>query len=255
MAQRTLATPRVDPLAIEMPPTQDELPYSDGEPMESERHFKQMQLLIDALDLHWGDRDFYVGGNMFVYYNLGQLRNQDFKGPDVFIVLDVPRGERKSWVSWEESKGPDVVIELLSASTAHIDKGPKMRIYQNMMRVVEYYWYDPFSTELAGFKLTDGVYKPLRLDKEDRLVSPLLGLTLVRWTGKYKDVEATWLRWATLDGTLLPTSEENAEAAQREAEAAQREAVAAQQRATELEALLARYRQQYGDLDATTGDK
>jgi Uma2 family endonuclease len=38
------------------------------------------------------------------------------------VVLDVPRRERKSWVVWEEEKAPDVVIELLSESTAKKDK-------------------------------------------------------------------------------------------------------------------------------------
>jgi hypothetical protein len=32
-----------------LPPTQAELPYDDGEPMESQRHRCQMELLIQAL--------------------------------------------------------------------------------------------------------------------------------------------------------------------------------------------------------------
>jgi hypothetical protein len=47
-------------------------------------------------------------------------------------------------------------------------------------------------------------------------------------------VKARWLRWATLEGVLLPTGEEKAKQAQ--------------QRATELEALLARYREHFGEL-------
>jgi len=89
---------------------------------------------------------------MFVYYSLEQARNQDFKGPDVFVVLVVPRRERKSWVVWEEGKGPDVVIELLSNSTAEHDKTAKKQTYQNRLRVPEYFWFDPFNPEdLAGF--------------------------------------------------------------------------------------------------------
>ena len=66
---------------------------------------------------------------MFVYYSLAQVRNRDFKGPDFFAVLGVPKGERKSWVVWEEGKAPDVVIELLSESTAQQDKTNKKQIY------------------------------------------------------------------------------------------------------------------------------
>jgi Uma2 family endonuclease len=111
-------TPELQAIGITLPPTQDELPYSDGEPMESERHFAQMRLLVESLQ-SWLDarEDGYIGGNMFVYYSLAQVKNQDFRGPDFFAALGVPKKERKSWVCWEEGKTPDVVIELLSEST------------------------------------------------------------------------------------------------------------------------------------------
>lgn len=57
-----------------------------------------MDLLIEPLWNALQERDAYIGGNMFVYYSLAQVRNQGFRGPDVFVVLDVPRKERKSWV-------------------------------------------------------------------------------------------------------------------------------------------------------------
>ena len=237
------ATPVVEAEVYEpitLPPTQAELPYSDGDPMESERHILQMQLLMDTLRTHWADRDVFIGGNMFVYFSLQQVRNRDFRGSDFFVVLDVPRGERKSWVIWEEGKGPDVVIELLSESTAEEDRGRKMRVYQDWLRVPEYYWYDPFSAEWAGFKLSNRQYTPLAPDEQGRLTSDSLGLLLTRWTGTYKGIEATWLRFAQADGTLLPTPDEQAEAAER--------------RAAELEARLARYRERFGDLSDTEGE-
>ena len=84
------------------------LPYDDGIPMETPRHRFQMNLLIESLDVRWADRDdFYVGGNMFVYFSPDQVRSHDFRGPDLFVVLDVTRRERKSWVVWQEGKGPD----------------------------------------------------------------------------------------------------------------------------------------------------
>jgi len=118
-------------LGVEMPPTEDALPYDDGMPLESERHMLQLQLLLDPLRRFWADRqDVYVGGNMFVYFSLEQVRNQDFRGPDFFAVLGVPKRERKSWVVWQEGKGPDVVIELLSESTAAQDKEALLARYQ-----------------------------------------------------------------------------------------------------------------------------
>lgn len=227
---------------VTIPPTEDELPYDDGVPMESLRHVLQMEMLIHPLRLLWKQRqDVFVAGNMFVYFSEAQVRNQDFRGPDVFVVLDVPKRERKSWVVWQEGKGPDLVIELLSDSTAEKDKGEKKLIYQNQLRVPEYYWFDPYSGELAGFVLVRGIYEPVEIDEQNRLISRHLQLALVRWEGTYADVNAEWLRWETLDGVLLPTPQEEAEAAQQQAEAAQ-------QRTAELEAQLARYRERFGEL-------
>ncbi|MEH1855936.1 MAG: Uma2 family endonuclease [Nostoc sp.] len=205
MSETILAAPE-----IQLPPSQAELPYDDGIPMESARHKAQMDLLIDAL-IPWLEEreDGFIGGNMFVYYSLAQVRNKDFKGPDFFAVLGVPKGERRSWVVWEEGKAPDVVIELLSDSTAQADKNLKKLIYQNQMRVPEYFWYDPFNPDdLAGFSNEKGVYQPIAANTQNQLVSQSLGLALQLWQGNYKGINATWLRWAMSLGELLPTPEE-----------------------------------------------
>ncbi|MBU7581344.1 MAG: Uma2 family endonuclease [Nostoc sp. TH1S01] len=205
MSDITLAAPD-----IQLPPTQAELPYDDGVPMESARHKAQMDLLIDAL-IPWLEQreDGFVGGNMFVYYSLAQVRNKDFKGPDFFAVLGVPKGERRSWVVWEEGKAPDVVIELLSDSTAQADKNEKKLIYQNQMRVPEYFWYDPFNpNDLSGFSNEKGIYQPIATNSQNQLISQSLGLALQLWQGNYKGIDAIWLRWASLAGELLPTPEE-----------------------------------------------
>ncbi|HWP46620.1 MAG TPA: Uma2 family endonuclease [Candidatus Limnocylindrales bacterium] len=237
------------PTDIEWPPTEDELPYSDGMPMESHQHVLQFDLLRLPLLFHWKDRsDVFVGGNMFVYFSLEQVKNQDFRGPDIFIVLGTTRRARKSWVVWQEGKGPDVVIELLSDSTAEKDKGEKKLVYQNQLRVPEYFWYHPITTELAGFALRDGIYEPIEPDAQGRLLSRQLGLMLTKWEGEYQGVQACWLRWATLEGKLLPTSEEAAEQERQKAEEARQKAEAAIREAEELKVLLARYRERFGEL-------
>jgi len=266
MAEGTQATVSQDDLAalgIVWPPTEDELPCDDGMPMETQRHVMQLQLLMDPLRVLWeGRQDVYVSGNMFVYFSLEQVRNKDFRGPDFFVVLDVPKRERKSWVVWQEGKGPDVVIELLSDSTAEQDKGVKKDVYQNLLRVPEYFWFDPFSAEWAGFMLHHGRYETIPEDSQGRLVSQTLGLALVRWQGVYHDVEARWLRWATLAGVLLSTPQEIAAEAQHHATEMERHAAEMERHAAEmerhaaemerekqaLEALLARYRERFGDV-------
>ena len=201
-------------------PNQDQLPYDDGENMETQRHKMQMDLLIEGLD-PWLEKreDGYVGGNMFIYFSQSQLKNQDFKGPDFFAVTGVSKKERKSWVVWEEEKAPDVVIELLSPSTANFDRTEKKQIYQNKMRVSEYFWYDPFDSEdFAGFSLNSGIYQPLVFNEQGWLISQSLGLALVRWSGKYRGVATVWLRWATLSGDVLLTGRELADQAHERAE-------------------------------------
>jgi len=215
-------------------PTQDDLPCNDGIPMETQRHKLQMDLLIDGLTTWLDQRERgYVGGNMFIYFSLEQVRRQDFRGPDVFVVLDVPKKERKSWVVWEEGKAPDIVIELLSEHTMDVDKGIKKQIYQNQMRVSEYYWYDPFNPEdWAGFVLHHGVYQPMTVNPQGYLESPCTGLVLRRWVGDYRGVNTTWLRWANPDGCVLPTAQELAARAQQRADAAEQRASLAEQRAS-----------------------
>lgn len=91
MTAATLDLKSRDPLAPAPPPTQEELPWDDGEPMETPKHREQMILLIHPLLRWFADRDdVYVGGNMALYYSDLQARNQDFKAPDFFVVLDAP---------------------------------------------------------------------------------------------------------------------------------------------------------------------
>lgn len=217
-------------------PTQDDLPCDDDVPMETYRHKLQMDILVDALDnwIHTNQLNGFVGGNMFVYFSPNQVRNQDYRGPDVFVAMDVPVGERRSWVSWQEGKAPDIVIELLSDSTATKDKTEKKLIYQNQMRVLEYFWYDPFNPDdFAGFVLNRGTYTPLSFDIQQRLISEKLGLALVRWQGVFKHTEAIWLRWATLTGELLPTDGELVAAERQRAEEERQRAEEERQRAEE----------------------
>ncbi len=233
--------PSVESAAHIRLPTDLDLPYDDDTPMDSDRHAAQIELLKECLRLFWSDRpDWFVGGNMFVYFSNEQLRTRDFRGPDLFVVLGVPKRERRSWVVWDEGKAPDVVIELLSDTTAAVDRGEKKRIYQEQLRVPEYYWYHPFTEEFAGWLLQDGEYVPLAPEANGRIVSPALGLALRTWHGEYAGITATWLRWETLDGHLLPTGEERAYRLDREL--ADKDALLedALRRVAELEARLAR---------------
>ena len=203
------------PFALTPPPGEDELPYSDGEPVDSETHRKQQGLLTHALELAWSDRtDFYVGGNMFVYYSHLQAKKNDFRGPDVFVVLGTVRRVRKSWVVWEESgRTPDVVIEILSPTTEDTDRGEKMRIYAQLLHVPYYYLFDPATGVLEGYLLDTSIrgYVAMSPAPNGDLECPVLGLRLGVRHGSYEGVETDWLRWLDADGEQARAAEQRAE--------------------------------------------
>ena len=215
----------VHPPGLTIPPGADELPSDDGVPLETNRHRLEMNLLCDALERLLASRrpDYFVGGNMFVYYSIAQARDvaqgrRHFRGPDVFWVEGVESGRlRNAWVSWEEGgRLPEVVIELLSSSTASIDRNEKKDLYGRVFRTAEYFLYDPDRQELEGFGLKGQAYRPLRPDSQRRIGSERLGVSLGLWHGIVDGKEADWLRLYRPDGSLVPTSAERAEAAEAE---------------------------------------
>ena len=237
------------------PPRAEDLPFDDGEPLESARHRDQMNLLIDSLQDAWHHRDdFFVGGNMFLYYSELQARTSDFRGPDVFVVLDTPRRERLSWVVWQEDgRTPDLIIELVSASTERVDRVEKMRVYANI-RVPEYVIFDPFSARLDAFHLdASGTYVPVAPDSHGRVASARLGLSLGTRRSTFHDIDADWLRWFDGDGQLL---QHGAERAAQEAQRAAQEAQRAEQQAqrAEQEAQRAEQEAQRADEEAQRAD-
>ncbi|MBW4573582.1 MAG: Uma2 family endonuclease [Tolypothrix carrinoi HA7290-LM1] len=186
--------------------------YSDEPPLESELHLRQIILLLQSLELWWQNRnDFYAAGNLTVYYSPRQRKSEEFKGPDFFVVLDTERKVRKSWVVWEENgKYPNLIVELLSDSTASTDKGLKKQIYQDIFRTPEYFWFDPNNLEFAGFILLGGIYRPIEPNSQGWLWSQQLNL--------YLGVHENKLRYFTAEGQLIPTPEEVAKLATQKAD-------------------------------------
>jgi Uma2 family endonuclease len=196
--------------------------------MESTLHYLQLALLVSCLDWLWKDRtDYFIGGNLTIYFSRQQLRNRDFRGPDFFLVRNTSKRPRKSWVVWEEEgKHPDLIIELLSNSTAETDKTTKKSLYQDQFRTQEYFWFSPDDLELTGFKLIGQEYQVIIPNQQGLLASEVLGLFL----GIYQEK----LRYFTPEGDLVPTPEEAALQAENRANEAQNRANEAQNRAKRL---------------------
>ena len=204
-------------------PGQDELPSEDGEPMETGFHDAQDALLKDSLFDAWSHRrDFFVAGNMFVYFSEKQVRNNDFRGPDVFVVLDTEAKGRKSWVAWEEGgRLPDVVIEVTSESTAHVDRGEKMDIYSRIWRTPAYFIFDPDTLRLEGYRLDQArrAYVPLEPDARGDLPVAPLGLHLGLRPTRFRNYEQPFVRWIDEHGEPLPVGSERADEADAHADA------------------------------------
>ncbi|MFN6365102.1 MAG: Uma2 family endonuclease [Aphanizomenon sp.] len=179
--------------------------YSDEPPVETELHLRQIILLFKCLEWLWKERtDFYAVGNLSIYYSPHQKKLKDVRGPDFFVVLGTERKTRKSWVVWEENgKYPHVIVEILSPTTAKTDREIKKELYQDTFRTPDYFWFDPYTLEFAGFNLISGKYQPLHPNEKGHLWSEELGL--------YLGIHEGLLRYFTSSGVLVPTPEESAE--------------------------------------------
>jgi Uma2 family endonuclease len=203
--------------------------YSDEPQLETDFHREQIDLLIRLLKYFWRDRhDFYISGNLTVYYSQKQLKSRDFAGPDVFVVMDTEKRDRRSWVVWDEDgKYPNLVIELLSNSTAKVDRGAKKQLYQDVWRVPNYFWFHPETLEFAGFHLVDGKYEALIPDPLGHLWSEELGL--------YLGIHKNQLRYFMANGEIVPLPEEQERLAKEQESLVKEQAI---QRVERLEAIL-----------------
>ncbi|MFZ0549020.1 MAG: Uma2 family endonuclease [Candidatus Promineifilaceae bacterium] len=220
-------------------PDVSNLSTEDGVPFESPWHRDEINLLIVSLISAWGERDdYFVGGNMFIYFSKEQALNRDYRGPDFFVVKNVDgKVARGSWIVWEEGgRYPNVIVELLSPSTAELDKTVKKSLYEQTFRTPEYYGYDPLTKELFGWRLADGEYIDLEKDEAGRLWSKELQVWLGLWEGTYLNRDATWVRFFDEDGRVVPT----------QVEAALQEVEVERGRAEQAEAEVARLREELG---------
>jgi hypothetical protein len=91
-------------------------------------------------------------------------------------------------------------VEILSASTANIDHTKKKELYQNTFRTPNYFWFDPESLELQGFRLITGQYQAIPVNENGYLWSEQLELYLGIFERK--------LRYFTPNGELVLTPAE-----------------------------------------------
>ena len=148
---------------------------------ESELHRLLRNALIDALQAFYVDEPLvHVTGDVLLFYEENNRRKH--LAPDLFVAFGVGKHIRDNYLMWEEAP-PAVVIELTSPSTRDEDVGTKLELYRDVLKVREYFLFDPrgdlLTPPMIGWRLVRGVYRRIR-PVAGRLPSRELGLHLER---------------------------------------------------------------------------
>jgi Uma2 family endonuclease len=244
-----------------------QLPEEDETPLESHYHILQINLLAEVIHQHLQPRtDYFCGTNMFVYYNLeqaegiiefmeGKRDRAPYKGPDLFVAVGVDGTKRrKSWLVWEENDHfPDLIVEITSPRTKSKDTDDNLKLYAQVFRTREYFWYDEEAGEWMGYRLVGDGYVPIEVNERGWRWSEVLGAWLGVSELPYRGWRYRWLRLYDGEGRLVPTEaeaervlrEQERQRAEAERQRAEQERLLreqAEQRLAELEAELKRLR-------------
>ncbi|MFQ5858910.1 MAG: Uma2 family endonuclease [Anaerolineae bacterium] len=200
-------------------------PDSDGKPMaENDPQYRCITHTRFALEQYYrDDPQVYVGADLLMYYEEGDSTKS--VAPDVLVALGVPRGNRRTYLIWEEGKSPDVVFKFASDGTWRADLGWKFGLYQGL-GVKEYFLFDPlaehFDPPLQGYRLVGRGYEPVSASSSEHgilgLVSDVLGLELWMQPDGGEGMPYVLRLYDPATDAWLPTPEEEAEG-RRKAEA------------------------------------
>jgi Uma2 family endonuclease len=229
-------TPDISDIAIE-----------DDTPVDNFFSAKLQRLLVEVLytsrSIFSADRSFLADANVGIFYGLRQppIVPDMFLSMDVEVPQDFRQKRNRTYFVWEFGKPPDVAIEIVSNQEGN-ELGSKLTIYARI-GVTYYAIFDPLEqlgeVALRVYVLREGCYEPLpKIVVSEHSLFPLerIGLGLTLWQGEFEDKQDTWLRWCNLDGDILPTGAERAEAERQRAEAERQRAEVERQRADDAEA-------------------
>jgi Uma2 family endonuclease len=126
-------------------------PESDGQPIaENTLQFRWIVTIKEGLEALFRDRpDVFIAGDFFWYPVEGNPKIR--VAPDVMIVFGRPKGDRPSYLQWEEGGiAPQVIFEILSPGNRTWEMEQKLLFYERY-GIQEYYIYDPEMVELSGW--------------------------------------------------------------------------------------------------------
>ncbi len=195
-------------------PTYQELLFDDGVPLENAMHGQlSWNYLVRPLQVYFQRIGFraFVSSNSAVHYAVGV----DPVGPDVYVVNGGEDHGEPGWVSWlGNGLLPTLIIEMLSPSTEHADRGSKKQIYQDIFRASDYFLFQSETGGVEAYHLRGGRYVRGRADRHGRFRCLSLDLSLGVVDGA--------LRWFERNGVMLPEYRELTNVADQERERADR---------------------------------
>ncbi len=233
-------------------PTADELPCSDGAPVDSELQELIPGLLKAILMDIWRDRQNWLFSiDMAFYYDPAQPRTA--VAPDGMLSLGIAEAQsenlRSSFVLWQEKVILLFAVEIVSKSPSG-EKAKKFEIYQSV-GILYYLIYSPLLKRKAKFqlyKLIEGKYV-LQSDGQQPYWMPEIGLAIGAEKQVYGSTEREWLYWYHQNDMRYPTPTEKSEIEARRADAEAQKAKLESQRA-DTEAQKAKLESQRADTEA-----
>lgn len=147
-------------------------PESDGKPM-ADNTVQFRWITVIHYNLEWlfaNNPNVFIAGDLLWYpveHDTGTSQ-----APDVMIVFGRPKGDRSSYLQWNEGNiVPQVVFEIRSPSNTQTEMDRKW-VFYNRHGVEEYYLYDPKKNDLSGWLRSQWGLNVI--DQMDGWVSPRL---------------------------------------------------------------------------------
>ena len=115
-------------------------------------------------------------------------RGDDRRFPDLMVAFGVDPAayrEDNGYIISEQGKPPDLVLEIASEGTGHIDIGEKREFYEGL-GIPEYWRFDATGefhrTRLAGDRLVEGRYEPVAVEEvEDGVLQGHSAVLNLNW--------------------------------------------------------------------------
>jgi Uma2 family endonuclease len=153
-----------------------EYPESDGEPIaENTLQFDWIMTIKGGLEAVFASNpEVFVAGDLLWYPVEGSPKIRT--APDAMVVLGRPKGNRGSYLQWNEGGiAPQVVFEVVSPSSRERDLLTKSVFYERY-GVDEYYVYDPDPEHLGLYGMIREGGALQRIEEMNGWVSPRLGV-------------------------------------------------------------------------------